>query len=147
MKYSNDGGKTFTDSEGEAAGNYIGICTDFEKADPTDVNAYTWVRIKGDPGDQGIPGPSGADGRTSYLHIQYSEVENPTESSQMTKIPSTYIGVYTDFEKPDSDDPAKYSWGRFKGDVGLPGKDGKDGKQLYNWMKFASMPDGADLSE
>ena len=150
VKYSNDGGKTFTDSEGEAVGSYIGTCTDYEKADPTDVKAYTWARIKGDPGDQGIPGQPGEDGKASYLHIKYSEVAKPTSSNQMTEIPSTYIGIYTDFEKLDSDDPSKYSWSRFRGGDGVPGKDGtdgKDGKQLYNWIKYASMPDGSDLSD
>ena len=150
VKYSNDGGKTFTDSEGEAVGSYIGTCTDYEKADPTDVKAYTWARIKGDPGDQGIPGQPGEDGKASYLHIKYSEVAKPTSSNQMTEIPSTYIGIYTDFEKLDSDDPSKYSWSRFRGGEGVPGKDGtdgKDGKQMYNWIKYASMPDGSDLSD
>lgn len=50
VKYSNDGGKTFTDNGGEAAGTYIGTCTDYNSADPTAVGSYTWAKIKGDTG-------------------------------------------------------------------------------------------------
>ena len=50
VKYSNDGGKTFTGNGGETVGTYIGTCTDFNSADPTAVGAYTWAKIKGDTG-------------------------------------------------------------------------------------------------
>lgn len=51
VKYSNDGGKTFTANGGETAGTYIGTCTDYNSADPTSVGAYTWAKIKGEIGD------------------------------------------------------------------------------------------------
>jgi len=50
VKYSNDGGKTFTANSGETAGTYIGTCTDYNSADPTSVGSYTWAKIKGDTG-------------------------------------------------------------------------------------------------
>lgn len=81
IKYSNDGGKTFTGNSGEDAGSYLGQYVDFESADSTDVKKYAWSKIKGedgekgdkgDPGNQGIPGTPGADGRTPYFHTAYA---------------------------------------------------------------------------
>lgn len=65
VKYSNDGGKTFTSNSGEDVGMYIGTCTDYNQADPTTVGAYTWARIKGETGakgDTGATGPQGPQG-------------------------------------------------------------------------------------
>ncbi len=53
-KYSNDGGKTFTANNGEATGDWIGTYTDFVEADSMNVGTYTWVKIKGDQGVQGV---------------------------------------------------------------------------------------------
>ena len=62
VKYSNDGGKTFTANSGETAGTYIGTCTDYNSADPTTVSSYTWAKIKGEQGVQGNTGPQGPQG-------------------------------------------------------------------------------------
>ena len=64
MKYSNDGGKTFTGNSGEDVGAYIGTCTDFNSADPTAVGSYKWAKIKGEQGATGPQGPKGATGAT-----------------------------------------------------------------------------------
>ena len=95
---------------------------------------------QGPRGEQGIPGTPGADGKTPYLHIKYAPVENPT-SGQMTKTPDIYIGTYTDYLQDDSTDPAAYTWAKFRGDNGQPGKNG------YTWIKYASMPNGEDMSD
>lgn len=47
VKYSDDGGKTFTSNSGETVGDYIGICTDYKVGDPGSVSSYTWAKIKG----------------------------------------------------------------------------------------------------
>ena len=62
IKYSNDGGKTFTANNGETVGTYIGTCTDYNSGDPTTVSSYTWAKIKGDQGIQGNTGPTGPTG-------------------------------------------------------------------------------------
>lgn len=62
VKYSNDGGKTFTSNSGEDVGTYIGTCTDYNQADPTTVGSYTWARIKGEAGATGAKGETGATG-------------------------------------------------------------------------------------
>jgi hypothetical protein len=71
-------------------------------------------------GPQGIPGV-GIDGKTTYLHIQYAPVQNPT-AAQMSKTPNKYIGTYTDFSGVDSTDPSKYTWAKFEGDQGTAGR-------------------------
>lgn len=96
-------------------------------------------------GPQGIPGV-GQDGKTTYLHIQYAPVQNPT-AAQMSKTPNKYIGTYTDFSGVDSTDPAKYTWAKFEGDQGVQGPKGADGKSSYTWMKYATRPDGLDMSD
>lgn len=96
-------------------------------------------------GPQGIPG-IGIDGKTTYLHIQYAPVQNPT-AAQMSKTPNKYIGTYTDFSGVDSTDPSKYTWAKFEGDQGAQGPKGADGKSSYTWMKYATRPDGLDMSD
>lgn len=96
-------------------------------------------------GPQGIPGV-GQDGKTTYLHIRYAPVQNPT-SAQMSKTPDKYIGTYTDFSGVDSTDPSKYTWAKFEGDQGAQGPKGADGKSSYTWMKYATRPDGLDMSD
>lgn len=159
IKYSNDGGKTFTANSGETPGDYVGTCTDFNQTDPTTVGSYIWAKIKGEQGpqglrglqgekgDQGIQGPKGADGKdgkTTYFHIKYSAVSNPTSASQMTETPSKYIGTYVDFTQTDSDDQKKYSWQQLEGSQGPQGKqgisgtNGADGKTSYLHIKYSN---------
>lgn len=156
IKYSDDGGKTFTSKNGEAMGAYIGICVDFEVDDPTTVESYSWARIRGDQGPQGlqgaqgeqgkqgIQGEPGKDGKTTYFHIKYSSVANPTASSQMSEIADTYIGTYADFTEADSTDPKKYTWHRLEGiqgeqgKQGIQGSTGADGKTSYLHIKYSN---------
>lgn len=94
-------------------------------------------------GVDGQPGKDGTNGKTSYFHIKYSPVENPTPS-QMSEIPNTYIGTYVDYTAPDSTDPSKYTWYRFKGlqgkqgTQGIPGTKGADGKTSYLHIKYSN---------
>lgn len=100
--------------------------------------------IQGEKGEQGIPGTPGTNGKTTYFHIKYSSVSNPTSSSQMTETPSTYIGTYVDYTEADSTDPSKYTWSRFqglqgeKGDQGIPGTNGSNGQTTYLHIKYSN---------
>lgn len=104
--------------------------------------------IQGEKGEQGIPGKdgtNGTDGKTSYFHIKYSSVSNPTSSGQMTEAPSAYIGTYVDFTEADSNDPKKYTWSKFEGkdgEDGIPGANGADGKTYYLHIAYANSADG-----
>ena len=91
-------------------------------------------------GPQGIPGV-GIDGKTTYLHIRYAPVQNPT-AAQMSKTPNKYIGTYTDFSGVDSTDPSKYTWAKFEGDQGVPGTPGVNGKTPYFHIAYANSADG-----
>lgn len=65
IKYSNDGGKTFTANNGETVGIYIGTYVDNTEADSTSISKYTWQQLQGaqgPKGDQGIKGNTGATG-------------------------------------------------------------------------------------
>lgn len=146
-------GFSITESTGKT---YIGVYTDYTKADSTDPSKYKWTKIQGpqglrglqgEKGDQGIQGPKGADGKdgkTTYFHIKYSAVSNPTSASQMTETPSKYIGTYVDFTQTDSDDPKKYSWQQLEGSQGPQGKqgisgtNGADGKTSYLHIKYSN---------
>lgn len=95
-------------------------------------------------GPQGIPGAVGTNGKTTYLHIQYAPVQNPT-AAQMSKTPNKYIGTYTDFSGVDSTDPVKYTWAKFEGDQGaqgVPGTPGVNGKTPYFHIAYANSADG-----
>lgn len=158
-------GKTGFSTTNAVDKTYIGQYVDFTKADSANPAKYHWSKFqgpkgdKGDPGeqglrglqgekgDQGIPGPKGADGKdgkTTYFHIKYSAVSNPTSASQMTETPSKYIGTYVDFTQTDSDDPKKYSWQQLEGSQGPQGKqgisgtNGADGKTSYLHIKYSN---------
>lgn len=115
--------------------------------DTLNINWTAPVVISGENGTNGtdgIPGTPGEDGKTTYFHIKYSAVANPTSSSQMTETPSTYIGTYVDFTQADSTDPSDYTWARFegiqgeKGEQGIPGINGEDGKTSYLHIKYSN---------
>jgi phage minor structural protein len=127
--------------------DYLGIATNrlTKEADLSDPMQYTWVKIKG---EQGIPGTAGKDGKTTYFHMKYSAVPNPTSYSDMTETPNKYIGTYADYELDDSTDPSKYTWGKFQGDNGedgadgIPGKNGENGETSYVHFAYATSADG-----
>ena len=127
------------------------------KGDPGEDGATGPQGPKGDKGDkgatgaqgpQGEKGDTGTSGKTSYFHIKYSAVANPTSSSQISETPNTYIGTYVDFTQADSTDPSKYTWSRFegaqgpKGDQGIKGTNGSNGKTSYLHIAYATNSTG-----
>lgn len=131
IKYSNDGGKTFTANNGETVGIYIGTYVDNIEADSTSVSKYTWQRLQGTQGpkgDQGIKGTDGTNGKTSYLHIAYANsADGKTGFDVSNSSGKLYIGQYTDFTPNDSTNPASYSWTKIKGEQGVKGDKGDKG--------------------
>lgn len=97
--------------------------------------------LTGPQGEQGIPGRAGADGKTSYFHIRYSE---NSDGNPMTTTPNTYIGTYVDFTQADSTDPSDYTWSRFegaqgpRGTQGIPGTNGTNGQTSYLHIKYSN---------
>lgn len=133
IKYSNDGGKTFTANNGETVGIYIGTYVDNTEADSTSISKYTWQRLQGaqgPKGDQGIKGTDGTNGKTSYLHIAYANsADGKTGFDVSNSSGKLYIGQYTDFTQADSTNPASYSWTKIKGEQGPQGNTGATGPQ------------------
>lgn len=133
IKYSAVANPTSSSQMTETPSTYIGTYVDFTQADSTDPSDYTWARfegIQGEKGEQGIPGTNGADGKTSYLHIKYSNDGGVTFTGNNGEDPGAWIGVYVDFNINDSDDPSDYKWTKIKGEPGVtgdPGPAGKDG--------------------
>lgn len=143
IAYADDGIGTGAslDSYGK---EYLGIASNRVTRDPdlTDPTVYTWIKIRG---EQGIPGTSGKDGKTSYFHVKYSDVEKPASYSDMTETPSKYIGTYVDYELEDSKDPSKYTWSKFQGEDGtdgIAGKNGENGETSYVHFAYATSEDG-----
>ena len=131
IKYSNDGGKTFTANNGETVGIYIGTYVDNTEADSTSISKYTWQRLQGaqgPKGDRGIKGTDGTNGKTSYLHIAYANsADGKTGFDVSNSSGKLYIGQYTDFTPNDSTNPASYSWTKIKGEQGPQGVKGNTG--------------------
>ena len=50
IKYSNDGGRTFTSNNGEDVGDYMGVYTDNIQIDSSNTSDYTWNLTKGNDG-------------------------------------------------------------------------------------------------
>lgn len=92
-------------------------------------------------GAQGLPGTPGKDAQTQYTHIAYAD--NATGGGfSLTDNTKPYWGMYQDFNATNSNDPTKYKWSKWKGDQGLPGKPGADGKTSYFHMAYAESADG-----
>ncbi|WP_062532333.1 phage tail spike protein [Jeotgalibaca dankookensis] len=160
IKYSNDGGKTFTGNSGEDVGAWIGTYVDFTQADSTDVSSYTWYKVKGEKGDpgerglqglqgpdgkQGIQGPKGLDGLHSYTHIAYADNVTGTLNFSHENPDRLYIGMYVDNSPNSSSTPSYYNWTKVKGadgSQGIPGAKGADGKTSYLHIAYANSANG-----
>ena len=88
----------------------------------------------------GEKGNTGANGQTSHVHFAFAD--NATGGGFSLTTPKAYMGWYADFNEAASNDPTKYRWSKWKGDQGLPGKPGADGKTSYFHMAYADSADG-----
>lgn len=122
VKYSNDGGKTFTSNSGETVGDYIGTYTDFVEADSTSVSSYTWAKIKGAQGPQGVKGPqgvqgvkgaTGAQGPTGPTGATGTGVASMTQQYYMSDSKTTQSGGSWVESMPTWSN-GKYLWTRYK---------------------------------
>lgn len=130
---SSDGktGFSITESTGKT---YIGVHTDYTKADSTDPSKYKWTKIQGPQGTQGLQGKqgisgiNGADGKTSYLHIKYSNDGGKTFTGNSGEDIGSYIGTCVDYAKDDPTSVGAYKWAKIKGETGAKGEKGDTGK-------------------
>ena len=136
IKYSNDGGNTFTDNDGEEPGYWIGVYSDNNQNDSNDVKAYAWAKLKGEQGiqgeqgpqgEQGILGEKGEPGVPSYIHIKYSNDGGDTFTGNNGDEPGDWIGIYSDNNQNCSVDVKAYEWIEIKGEQGEIGPIGPQG--------------------
>lgn len=101
---------------------FVGIADNKTTETPSDnPKDYIWSRFRGEDGADGI-GIPGENGETSYIHTAYANSIDGTVDFSTTDTDRIYIGHYSDFEKTDSADPAKYTWARMRGEDGPPGR-------------------------
>lgn len=113
------GTEGFTTSKNDTTRKYMGVYTDYTQTDSINPADYTWQRVKGEDGANGVPGKPGADGRTPYVHFAYADSADGRTGFTVLGAPGKkYMGTYTDFDQPDSTDPTKYKWSLIKGDDG-----------------------------
>lgn len=134
---------------------YIGQYTDYSAADSTDPTKYAWTKIKGDAGpqgpqgSQGVQGPKGADGKTYYTWLKYAD--SPTTGMSDSPTGKAYIGLaYNKTTATESNTYSDYTWSLIKGekgDQGVTGGKGADGKTYYTWIKYATSAAGANMSD
>lgn len=114
--------------------------------------AGKWALIQGPKGDDGVgvPGPKGADGKTSYFHTAWAnDVSGRSGFTVSGGDGKKYIGTYSDFTQADSTNPTDYNWALFKGDTGEPGPKGdpgsKDVPYTYIQLGTPASPKKGDL--
>ena len=149
VKYSsNPDGNPMTDTPN----TYIGTAVTTSPTPPSSYTSYKWTQFKGSQGakgEQGIPGTNGADGKTSYLHIKYSNDGGKTFTANNGETPGSYLGQYVDFTEADSGSVSAYAWSKIKGETGpqgVPGTPGKDGTPRYTWIRYADNASGSGIS-
>ena len=83
--------------------SYIGQYTDYTKADSTNPEDYSWTKIKGEPGEKGIPG------RTFFIQLS-ANVLKRGQNNAVTPATLTANAFYR-----DGDSAARYPYeGRWK---------------------------------
>lgn len=127
IKYSNDGGKSFTHDAGREPGDWMGQYVDSYPNDSVLPSRYTWSKIRGS---------SGNDGRTTYFWVRYSKY---ADGAEMTTDPSgtRYVGTATTINIPTAPtDPRMYVWQLVTGE-GIPGEAGDDGRTTYLHIRYS----------
>lgn len=119
-------------------GDFLWTKTVWNYTDNTSETGYSVSKI-GKDGTQGIPGKAGADGKTPYFHIAYSNSQDGSKDFSTTDSKRDYIGTYTDFSKADSADYKKYSWSKIKGE--FEGEIGgrnliRNSDKITGWIKY-----------
>lgn len=151
LKYSLDGGAEVS------IGNNAGVpVSSFQKSikfvfyvDGKEVDVETIPLVvdgkDGAQGPQGVPGPAGADGKTLYTWIKYAD---NAQGSGISNNPTgkAYIGfAYNKETATESNNPSDYTWSDIKGEDGIPGATGADGKTYYTWVAYSDNADGTGM--
>lgn len=105
--------------------SFIGLAYNKEIATESNTASdYTWSRFRGEDGTDGVPGPAGEDGKPTYTWIAYSDNADGSDMYQIPTDSTKYIGIAVNKDTAtESNDPADYTWSRFRGEDGAAGQD------------------------
>ena len=171
IKYSNDGGSTFTGNSGEDVGDYIGVYTDTNADDSTNPSDYKWSKTKGEKGEKG-DGFSVLGQWYDGLVVPYLGVVTMGGNSFAAKVATTNPPMWTlkdnsgnrlrsengylltgeinsseyDIVAEKGEDGLQGLQGE-KGEQGIQGEKGSDGKTSYFHIKYSDNPDGNPMTE
>ena len=127
IKYADDvnGAGISNDPTGKT---FIGLAYNKETATESNTASdYTWSRFRGfdgQDGTDGVPGAPGTDGKTTYTWIAYSDNADGSDMYQIPTDSTKYIGIAVNKDTAtESNDPADYTWSRFRGEDGADGQD------------------------
>ena len=84
------------------------------------ANTTHWIVVQEKPKDGDV-------GRTTYLHIKYSNDGGKNFTLPNGETVGDYIGQCSDFNKEAPSSPSDYKWSKTKGEQGTPGTGGADG--------------------
>ena len=97
------------------------------------ANNTHWIVVQEKPKDGDV-------GRTTYLHIKYSNDGGKNFTLPNGETVGDYIGQCTDFNKEAPSSPSDYKWSKTKGEQGIPGTGGADGlTPMPNLLKNADL--------
>ena len=109
------------------------------------VITKTFTVTKAKAGSQGVPGPAGENGQTLYTWIKYAD--SPTSGMSDSPDGKKYMGIaYNKTTPTESTTYSDYQWSLIQGQ-GVPGPAGEDGQTLYTWIKYATSPQGDNMSD
>lgn len=105
--------------------SFIGLAYNKETATESNTASdYTWSRFRGEDGTDGVPGPAGEDGKTTYTWIAYSDNADGSDMYQIPTDSTKYIGIAVNKDTAtESNNPTDYTWSRFRGEDGADGQD------------------------
>lgn len=118
VKYSNDGGITFTGNNGNDVGDWLGSYIDNNETASNTPSDYTWVKIKGE------------EGVSSYVHLKYSNDGGISFTSNNGDDPGEWLGSLVNSNPIASTNPADYTWVNIKGEAAA------DGLRGAGWFRY-----------
>ena len=113
---------------------YIGIYTGDKQQAPTNASEYSWTKIRGEDGNNGV---------SNYIHRKYSDYSNGANMSDNSNL--KYIGIYTGTSATPPTTASSYLWSKIKGEDGAngtPGTKGADGRTPYFHTAYSNSATG-----
>lgn len=83
-------------------------------------------------------GSNGKNGTSAYFYIRYSDNSDGSDFYTSPKSSTAYIGVCSTATSEAPTDKSKYTWSKFRGEDGIKGPAGADGKSQYIHIKYSN---------